>query len=79
MKKQTAAKVVFTTGVLLFLLTVFSIYKDFYEPKIGPIGTGERHWTTYATYTSAVIGSIVYTLYGAYLLIQSSKKTGKHQ
>ena len=70
MKKRNAAIVMLVCGVFVLFLAVFGIYKDFFEPRLGPLGTGHREWTVYAGYTAALLGGLCYTLFGAYLLLK---------
>lgn len=56
--------ILISTGSLLFLLTLTMMYMDFFIPKIGPIGNGKRHWTTYAFYTSSLFSGFCLTAYG---------------
>ncbi|MEO4054897.1 hypothetical protein [Solibacillus sp. CAU 1738] len=61
---KTQDKILISVGSILLLFTLTMMYMDFIVPKIGPIGSGKRHWTTYATYTSSLLGAICFTSCG---------------
>ncbi|MEG0385585.1 hypothetical protein [Solibacillus cecembensis] len=67
--------ILISTGSVLFLFTLAMMYMDFFVPKIGPIGDGKRHWTTYSTYTSSLLGAICFTTYGIIGWYKLNKQT----
>lgn len=73
MKKSQKALILIFCGLAVLCIALFGIYKDFFAPRIGPIGTGEYHWTTYATYTSAIIGGFCYSIFGVVMYIKNKR------
>lgn len=73
MNKSQKALIITFCGVAVLCIALFGIYKDFLAPRIGPIGTGKYHWTTYATYTSAVIGGVCYSTLGIVMYLKTKR------
>lgn len=73
MKKSQTALIIIFCGFAILCIALFGIYNDFFKPRIGPIGTGEYHWTTYATYTSAIIGGFCYSIFGVVMYIKNKR------
>ena len=73
MKKSQTALIIIFGGVAVLCIALFGIYKDFFAPRIGPIGTGKYHWTTYATYTSALVGGFCYSAFGVVMYIKTKR------
>lgn len=51
-------------GISILLPTLVLMYIDFFVPKLGPLGTGERHFTVYATMTNGLILGLGFTILG---------------
>ena len=73
MKRSQIALIIFFCGIAILCIALFGIYKDFFAPRIGPIGTGKYHWTTYATYTSAIIAGFCYSTLGIVMYIKNKR------
>ena len=73
MKASQKARVVILGGITIFCLALFGIYKVFFTPRIGPIGTGEYHWTTYVIFTSMILSSICFSLLGITMYLKNKQ------
>ena len=73
MKRSRAALIIIFCGATILCIALFGIYKDFFTPRIGPIGIGKYHWTTYAIYTSAIIGGFCYSTLGIVMYIKNKR------
>ena len=74
MKKNQKALIIICCSVMVLCIAFFGIYKDFFAPRIGPLGTGKYHWTTYATYTSAIIGGFCFSVFGVVMYIKTNRE-----
>lgn len=73
MKRRYAAFLVFFCGFTILCVALFGIYKDFFAPRLGPLGTGEYAWITYAIYTSAFIGGLCYSVLGVIMYVKTKR------
>ena len=71
MNKRTLSIFVLLGGISILCIALFTAYKDFFVPRIGPIGTGERAWTVYAMHASFIIIGLYNCILGTYLLIKN--------
>ena len=74
MKKKHSAYVILFFGLSTLCLTLYGIYKEFYAPRIGPLGSGEYNMSVYATITSSIILGVGFTVIGIIVYIQSKRE-----
>lgn len=73
MKTGQKALVAIFGGIATLCLALFGIYKVFFTPRIGPIGTGEYHWTTYVIFTSMILSSTCFSLLGITIYLKNKQ------
>lgn len=74
MNKKQAAYISLFFGLSTLCLTLYGIYKTFYAPRIGPLGSGEYNMSVYAAITSSIILGVGFTSIGIIVYIQSKRE-----
>lgn len=73
MKTGHKALVAIWGGIAILCLALFGIYKVVFTPRIGPIGTGEYHWTTYVIFTSSILSGICFSTLGIAMYLKNKQ------
>lgn len=74
MTKKNYAFASFFTGLSILLVAIFCIYKDFFEVRIGPIGSGERPLRSYFIYTIAIAVGFYQCAVGVFVYIRNKSE-----
>ena len=72
MKQKSFGILVMCMGISVLLVTLVGIYIEFFVPKLGPIGTGERHISVYIIIINSLFIGIVNTILGIVIVKKHS-------
>lgn len=73
MKKEQKVLLALFGGIAILCLALFGIYKVFFTPRIGPIGTGDYHWTTYVIFTTSIVSGICFSSLGIAMYLNNKQ------